>query len=54
MILLSEFPVPLIAELPVNVKFSTLAAIVKVSEDCIVSVPSLADSVTTSLVLSTI
>jgi len=32
-VLASEFPVPLIAEVPVNVRFSTLAASVKVTED---------------------
>ena len=61
-VLLPEFPVSVLAKVlpvpsilldPVRVKFSTLLEAVKVTEDCIKSVPSEAFSVTVSLVLST-
>ena len=61
-VLLPEFPVSVLAKVlpvpsilldPVKVKFSTLLEAVKVTEDCIKSVPSEEFSVTVSLVLST-
>ena len=52
-ILSKELPVALILPEPVRVRFSTLLDAVKVTEDCIVSVPSEEFSVTVSLVLST-
>ena len=52
-VLSREFPVPSILPEPVRVKFSTLLDAVKVTEDCIKSVPSEEFSVTVSLVLST-
>ena len=42
MMLASPLPVPLMSPLPVSVRFSTLAASVKVTEDWTVSLPSLA------------
>ncbi len=52
-VLSRELPVPSILPDPVKVKFSTLLEAVKVTEDCIKSVPSEEFSVTVSLVLST-
>ena len=52
-VLSKVFPVPSILLDPVRVKFSTLLDAVKVTDDCIKSVPSEEFSVTVSLVLST-
>ena len=52
-VLSKELPVASILPDPVRVKFSTLLEAVKVTEDCIKSVPSEEFSVTVSLVLST-
>ena len=52
-VLAKELPVPSILLDPVKVKFSTLLEAVKVTEDCIKSVPADEPSVTVSLVLST-
>ena len=61
-VLFPEFPVRVLSKVlpvasillePVRVKFSTLLEAVKVTEDCIKSVPSEEFSVTVSLVLST-
>ena len=52
-VLSKELPVASILLDPVKVKFSTLLEVVKVTEDCIKSVPADEPSVTVSLVLST-
>ncbi|MTJ10911.1 hypothetical protein FJR04_25150 [Anabaena sp. UHCC 0204] len=53
MMLLPELPIPLIASVPVRVRFSTLLGRLKVTLDLMVSFPCPEVSVTTSEVLST-